>query len=88
MFTIRAHCSPLELEIVDKGKNYLIKKLFTIGAHWSPLELEIVDEGKSSLIKKCHTIGAHWSPLELENSDWIIIFWKQWCLPLEPIGVH
>ena len=56
--------------------------------HWSPLELEIVDEGKSNLIKKLLITGAHWSPLELENSDGVIIFWTQLCLPLEPIGVH
>ena len=61
---------------------------FIIGAHWSPLELEIVNEGKSNKIKKFLSIGAHWSPLELENSDGIRIFWTEWCLPLEPIGVH
>ena len=41
VFTIGAHWSPLELEIVDEGKINLIKKLLTSGAHWSPLELEI-----------------------------------------------
>ena len=60
----------------------VIKKVLSIGAHWSQLELEIVDEGKSNLIKKLLSIGAHWSPLELENSDGIIIFWTEWCLPL------
>ena len=43
VFTIGAHWSPLELEIVDEGKINLIKKLLTIGDHWSPLELENLD---------------------------------------------
>ena len=43
MFTIGAHWSPLELEIVDEGKSNLIKKLVTIGEHWSPFELENSD---------------------------------------------
>ena len=37
------HWSPLELEILDEGKNNLIKKLLIIGDHWSPLELENSD---------------------------------------------
>ena len=61
--------------------------LESIEAHGSPLELEIVYEVKSNLIKKFLTIGAHWSPLEFENSDGINIFWTQWCLPLDSIGV-
>ena len=52
------------------------------------MELKIVYEGKSIMIKKFLSIAAHWSPLELENLDGIIIFWTQWCLPLESIGVH
>ena len=52
------HWSPLELEIVDKGNNYLIKKLFIIGAHWSPLELENSD----GINIFCRIY--HWSPLE------------------------
>ena len=40
MDPIGAHWSPLELEVVDEGKNNLIKKLITTGAHWCPLELE------------------------------------------------
>ena len=67
MFTIGAHWSPLELEIVDEGKSNMIKKFLSIGAHWSPLELEIVDKGKINLIKKLLTIGSHRSPLEISE---------------------
>ena len=61
------HWSPLEsigLEIVDEGKNNLIKKLQTIGAHWSPLELENLD-GINFFYKNCclplEPIGVHWN---------------------------
>ena len=43
VFSIGAHWSPLELEIVDERKSILIKKLLSIGAHWSPFELENSD---------------------------------------------
>ena len=54
VFTIGAHWSPLELEIVDEGKSNLIKKLLTIGAHWNPLELENSDGVKQLPIIKAH----------------------------------
>ena len=41
VLTIRAHWSPLELEIMNIGMAKLIQKVLTIRAHLSPLELQI-----------------------------------------------
>ena len=60
--------------------------MFPYGTHRETLVM--VEVMRARIIMSLEPIGVHWSPLEWDNSDGVIIFWTEQCLPLESIGVH